>query len=165
MIEQHYFLSNLIPNLTRIKKKIEPDNILLGINFKLPEIKKGASSYNVENDTIYLPLKSDFYSEYEYYRNLFHELAHSTAHPKRLNRSFGVVFGDHQYCIEEIIAEITSVILCAKSGILQHTADTSSRYLYNWYIVLYSYYYQRTDTQVLPYCLKKASEIINYLKV
>ena len=54
------------------------------------------------------------------YSTTFHELAHSTGHESRLNRS-GVtnmdVFGSHKYSKEECIAEMASALLCQETGI------------------------------------------------
>ena len=42
--------------------------------------------YKPSTDTVVLPLRTQFGDTAEYYSTAFHELTHSTGHPKRLNR-------------------------------------------------------------------------------
>jgi len=48
-----------------------------------------------------------------FYSTLFHEMAHWTGHPSRLNRELSNRFGDDAYAMEELIAELASAFLCA----------------------------------------------------
>lgn len=69
-----------------------------------------------------LPL-ANFKSAEDYYATFFHELAHATLHPSRLNRS-------HDYAQEELVAELVSAFKCADFGLkgdLQH-----AEYLVYW---------------------------------
>ena len=80
--------------------------------------------YHPSTDSIRLPIPSDFESEASYYATAFHELAHWTGAKSRLDRTFGARFGDSQYALEELVAELTSAFLCADhhiDGKLQHT--------------------------------------------
>jgi len=80
--------------------------------------------YHPSTDSIRLPIPSDFESEASYYATAFHELAHWTGAKHRLDRTFGARFGDSQYALEELVAELTSAFLCADhhiDGKLQHT--------------------------------------------
>jgi antirestriction protein ArdC len=80
--------------------------------------------YMPSTDSIRLPVASDFTSEASYYATAFHELAHWTGAKHRLDRTFGTRFGDSQYALEELVAELTSAFLCASHSIdgkLQHT--------------------------------------------
>ncbi|CAB4129365.1 Domain of unknown function DUF1738 [uncultured Caudovirales phage] len=79
--------------------------------------------YQPSTDSIRLPLATDFVSEASYYATAFHELAHWTGANHRLDRTFGARFGDSQYALEELVAELTSAFMCADHGIdgkLQH---------------------------------------------
>ena len=79
--------------------------------------------YQPSTDSIRLPIPSDFESEASYYATAFHELAHWTGAKHRLDRTFGARFGDSQYALEELVAELSSAFLCADHGIdgkLQH---------------------------------------------
>jgi antirestriction protein ArdC len=90
--------------------------------------------YQPSSDSIRMPIPSDFNSEASYYATAFHELAHWTGAKSRLDRVFGARFGDSNYAMEELVAELTSAFLCADHGIdgkLQHV-----EYLASWLKVL-----------------------------
>jgi antirestriction protein ArdC len=74
--------------------------------------------YSPRLDRITLPHLGQFESGAEYYATLFHELAHSTGHPKRLDR-FAQVEGDRfeRYSFEELVAEFGAAFLCAFTGL------------------------------------------------
>lgn len=89
--------------------------------------------YRPLSDELSVPRKELFANLCEYYSTLFHEMTHSTGHPKRLNRLKFTVFGDEAYSKEELIAEIGSTLLCASCGIDNSAAtDNSIAYLQNW---------------------------------
>jgi antirestriction protein ArdC len=48
---------------------------------------------------------------------LLHELTHWSGAPHRLNRTFGTRFGDNDYAVEELVAELGAAFLCADLGI------------------------------------------------
>jgi antirestriction protein ArdC len=77
-----------------------------------------------------MPKKESFESEEEYYSTLFHELAHSTQHLGRLDRDKNKE--DHAYSKEELVAEMTSAMLCGVAGIEKKTIDNSAAYVRNW---------------------------------
>lgn len=98
------------------------------------------AAYSPSHDTIVLPDREAFTGESaEYYSTAFHELAHSTGHANRLNRpeltGFSH-FGDNLYAKEELVAEMTSAIVCGVTGIGQYTHPNSAAYLRNWAGVL-----------------------------
>jgi len=85
--------------------------------------------YQPSTDSIRLPIPSDFDNEASYYATAFHELAHWTGAKHRLDRTFGARFGDSNYALEELTAELTSAFLCADHGIdgkLQHVEYIAS---------------------------------------
>jgi antirestriction protein ArdC len=91
--------------------------------------------YSPSQDRVGLPSKSLFNSPAEYYSTLFHELAHSTGHAKRLQREgFDKPnqFGSDSYSKEELVAEMTSAFLCGLSGIDRDTVPNSAAYLKTW---------------------------------
>jgi antirestriction protein ArdC len=84
--------------------------------------------YNPNEDYISIPPIKDFESPEEYFSSLFHELAHSTSHPIRLNR-----FADNlNTAEEELVAELTSSYICAVAGISNNTLDNQAAYLDSW---------------------------------
>jgi antirestriction protein ArdC len=94
------------------------------------------AAYQPATDTIRLPLRSQFRSAQDYYATAFHEAAHSTGHPSRLNRP-GITaldhFGSDRYAREELVAEMASSILCAETGIDNpELFDNSAGYVAGW---------------------------------
>ena len=83
----------------------------------LPEIKHGAPSYSPSMDVIRVMSLGENESPEHYYKTLFHELAHATGHPSRLNRKFGDKFGDVEYSKEELIAESAAMIVMNTLGL------------------------------------------------
>lgn len=71
-------------------------------------------SWSPHTDT--LTMNKLMNSEGEYWSTFFHEIAHSTSHPTRLNRSLGT--GKEGYAKEECVAEITAALLCAECGVV-----------------------------------------------
>jgi len=96
------------------------------------------AAYYPVKDKITMPLKEFFVSPDSYYSTIFHEMAHSTGHEKRLNR-IGIAnydrFGSEKYSIEELIAELTASFLCAESKI-DSTISNSTAYIASWLTVL-----------------------------
>jgi antirestriction protein ArdC len=95
--------------------------------------------YHAADDNISIPPVELFHSDEEYYATLFHELAHSTGHTTRLNRSELMQsdgFGKVEYSKEELTAELSAAFLCAISGIEQQTITNSAAYIQSWLKVL-----------------------------
>jgi antirestriction protein ArdC len=117
----------------------EPQAVLdryLGRGPALRHIPGDRAAYQPVTDTIQLPLRSQFRSAQDYYATAFHEAAHSTGHPSRLSRP-GIAefdhFGSDRYAREEMVAEMTSSILCAETGIDNpELFDNSAAYIAGW---------------------------------
>jgi antirestriction protein ArdC len=103
---------------------------------KLVHVAGDRADYHPATDTIRLPLRSQFRTSEGYYATAFHEAGHSTGHPTRLNRPGIAVFdhfGSDKYAREELVAQMTSSILCAQTGtdspeIFEHSAS----YIASW---------------------------------
>ena len=90
--------------------------------------------YVPARDSIHLPRIDTFNGAAEYHFTLFHELAHSTGHPTRLNRKSldtPAPFGSPVYSREELVAEFGSAFLCAQAGI-DNTLNNSAAYIKGW---------------------------------
>jgi antirestriction protein ArdC len=103
---------------------------------QLRHVAGDRADYNWRTDTIRLPRPEQFRTPEGYYATAFHECGHSTGHPSRLARP-GIVgfdhFGSERYAKEELVAQMTSSILCAQTGI--DTADefsNSAGYIASW---------------------------------
>lgn len=92
-----------------------------------------AAYYQPSTDNVYMPKKESFQDESFYYSVLFHELAHSTGHEKRLDRkqAFMNNFGSEKYSKEELCAEMTAAFLCNVHQI-ETTIDNSVAYIQSW---------------------------------
>lgn len=91
--------------------------------------------YNPARDEIHLPNREQFSPTEAYYATLFHELAHSTGHGKRLARPDLMndeFFGSIPYSREELVAEMTAAMLCGVTGIAPAVVENSAAYLDGW---------------------------------
>jgi antirestriction protein ArdC len=91
--------------------------------------------YTPTSDTVVVPELANFKTNVGYYSTLFHELAHSTGHKKRLDRkeiNEPVNFGNDSYSREELTAELTAAFLCAITGIERETQSNSQAYIKGW---------------------------------
>lgn len=111
-------------------------------------------------DECHMPEKTQFESEEHFYATLFHELSHSTGHTSRLNRKEvmgGTFFGSHDYSLEELVAEMSSAMICAETGIEQPILENSAAYLNSWYSQL------SKDPGMLITAASKAQKAADYI--
>ena len=85
----------------------------------LADLRHGGNEayYSKTADFIVMPNRESFDNLDFYYSTALHEIVHWSGHPSRLNREFGVRFGDQAYAFEELIAEIGSAFLGSSTGI------------------------------------------------
>jgi antirestriction protein ArdC len=101
-----------------------------------PPIKYGGDRafYSPTKDEIRMPHTHHFISDESWASVLLHELGHSCGHPARLNR-FSIENSKRDdrigYAFEELVAELTSAMLCAELGIVGN-ADQSAAYIQSW---------------------------------
>jgi antirestriction protein ArdC len=138
-IDQTYGIG--FPNIEKIYRshteKIQTCELVINEMEDRPLIKHGGDKayYFPKADSIALPEIEIFHSDEAYYKTLFHELAHSTGHQKRLNRkelmeSNG--FGKENYSKEELTAELTAAFLSAVCRIEAETLPNSAAYIKGW---------------------------------
>lgn len=103
-----------------------------GITYR--KTKGNKAYYRPSTDVVVTPIPEQFSDPAEYYSTLYHELTHSTGHPKRLNRiTDSAAFGNEEYSREELVAEIGSAFLCATLGVENNnTLLNSAAYIQNW---------------------------------
>ncbi len=117
--------------------------------------------YSPSRDVVGMPARGLFHSSEEHYSTLFHELAHSTGHAKRLHRdNFDnpVSFGSESYSKEELIAEMTAAMLCGITGIEQKTLDNSAAYLKTWIARL------KSDSRLLVSAASQAQKAADFIQ-
>ena len=116
--------------------------------------------YRPSTDTVTLPLGEQFRSTSEYYGTTFHEIAHSTGHPSRLNRlDKTAFFGTNAHSKEELIAEITSSALLHDTGL--ETSDSfrnNAAYIQSWLQVL------QNDKRFIISAAGKAEKAVQMIK-
>lgn len=117
---------------------------------------EGRAYYRPSTDSIMIPDFETFSTASAYYATVFHELAHWTGAPARLDRTFGRRFGDHAYAVEELVAELTSAFCCAELGIENAGADAS--YIAHWLKFLSDH-----DTAILT-AASQASRAVDFLR-
>ena len=107
--------------------------------------------YSPTQDHIVVPMKEQFPDRSAFYGTLFHEMSHSTGTEGRLNRSMEGFFGSGSYAREELVAELSSAILCNLSGLDATIREDNLQYLRNWSDVISS------DPDVLRTVLRDAT--------
>ena len=95
--------------------------------------------YTPKTDQIVMLPPAQFSSMERYMLTKLHEVAHSTGHPKRLNRpGFSRMIEEntqvrHERGMEEMTAELASTMLAAEFGIeVPDLAENASRYVRHW---------------------------------
>lgn len=124
---------------TSLRPIVECEKIVAGMPLP-PKIEHigDQPSYNRLLDRVKIPRLQHFHSGEEYYSALFHELAHATGHPTRLNREKGGGYGSKEYSFEELIAEMTACFLSGEAGIVNAVIDNSAAYVQGWLEILTS---------------------------
>lgn len=102
-----------------------------------PTVEHGGRSaaYYPREDKVRIASPQWFTSTEDYFATLYHEFAHATGHPTRLNRAVDTrphIFGSPDYSREELVAEFGSAFLCAAAGISPATIEQSAAYIDGW---------------------------------
>lgn len=140
---------------------IEVCDSVLSRMSNLPVYRESGSSayYMPKEDIVNLPPLEAFKTTEGYVATKFHEYGHATGHESRLNRP-GIMavaaFGSEEYSFEELVAELTSAYLCAKTGI-DNTLENSSAYIQNWLKTL------KDDRTMLMKASGKAMAAVEYI--
>lgn len=117
------------------------------------------ASYRPSAGRITLPVMDTFESPEGLAATTFHELAHSTGHPSRLDRDIltGLApFGSPVYSKEELIAEFASAFLCGHAGIT-NTLDNSASDIDGWRRVL------KADTRLVVQAASAGQRAADYI--
>ena len=105
--------------------------------YRLPLNRSKGASYIPSQDLITVPTPDRYRNIKDHYATLFHEIGHSTGHRTRLNRTGAEqesLFGSHPYGVEELIAEMTSAILCRETLTVADPLleDSAASYISGW---------------------------------
>ena len=93
-----------------------------------------APHYNPARDTVRVPNMERYNDAEFYYNTMFHELVHSTGHPKRLARfDLTANSGDlHAYGREELVAAMGAAMLGGNAGIGSRVLELDASYIRHW---------------------------------
>jgi antirestriction protein ArdC len=111
-------------------------------------------------DYINMPPLSSFDSSPDYYGTLFHELVHSTGHPKRIGRKEvyqNADFGSEMYSLEELVAEMGSCYLKSHTGIPIAELDNNAAYIKSWLEVF------KGDKRFVVTAASRAQQAVEYI--
>ena len=120
--------------------------------------------YRRDSDRIELPGRDRFRGSLTstaseaYYGTLLHELTHWSGAPHRLNRTFGTRFGDNDYAVEELVAELGAAFLCADLGIANEPRPDHAAYVASWLEVL------NHDRRAIFTAAARANEAVAHLQ-
>jgi len=131
------------------------DNYLRHGGPKFQHVPGDRACYSAVTDTITLPERGQFRSAEGYYATAFHEAGHSTGHASRLARESLISFshdrqwGDELYAKEELVAQMTSAMLQAETGI-EGQFSQSAAYVADWLTAL------KKDPNLVPQAAAQA---------
>lgn len=120
--------------------------------------------YRPSEDKIYMPAIEAFRDTENctategLYSTLLHELVHWSGADKRMNRTKGKRFGDNQYAVEELVAELGSAFLCSEFDIATVEKGDHAAYISNWLKVL------KDNKYCIVTAASEASKAVNYMK-
>ena len=106
------------------------DAILANSPVKILNDQLNQAFYSNKDDSIHLPHEKQFTSTAGYYSTVFHEMAHATGTEERLNRKSQIEYATERPK-EELIAELSSVVLCNSVGLKYENAN-SAAYIASW---------------------------------
>lgn len=114
--------------------------------------------YRPSTDTVVIPPKDTFYSEYDYHATRLHELCHATGNPNRLGRKIENPFGSENYAREELRAEIASSFLSLDIGLplSEEHLKNHAAYIQSWIQIL------KENPHELFQAIKTADDIEKY---
>ena len=101
-------------------------------NIQITVTNSARAYYSITSDSIIVPTKEQYESVEQYYSTMFHEISHSTGAKNRLDREFGLSFGNDAYAFEELVAELSASYLCGINSIDNATIDNSAAYINGW---------------------------------
>lgn len=128
----HYYEIADAPVLSEFAKNEAAENLIRSTGAHIDIRATNSARYHPKSDMIVLPLREQFNSETEsFYSTALHELVHWTGHPTRLDRKYGLSFGDESYAKEELIAELGASFLCSHLGFTT-TVSQNAAYIQSW---------------------------------
>lgn len=110
--------------------------------------------WSVNDNTIYVPEKSQFDSLNDYYAALFHEMVHSTAQKVGREHDYSKT---EERAREELVAEIGAAYLCGRCNISESVIKNQSAYCQSWLKPL------SDDIKMLVWASSRAEKAVKYI--
>jgi antirestriction protein ArdC len=166
--EHHVFNASQLEGVPELDRdfeyhQIEPSEVVkavaAGMGVEITEKEQGRAFYSRLTDSITLPLKEQFESDYAYQTTALHELGHATGHECRLGREVSGSFGSPGYAHEELIAEIASCFMGEYLPVEAGESDISNHvaYVQNWLEAI------DQDPNYLYKAIKAADQAADYM--
>lgn len=117
--------------------------------------------YMPATDSIHLPKFQAFESPEAYHATLLHELSHWTGSQRRLARDLSGKFGSEGYAFEELIAELSSVLIQDRLGVSPGKSHFENHvaYIQHWENLL------QDDSKALFRAAAQAEKVVGFLGV
>lgn len=152
-----------INKLSEVETMAMIDNFIYHTDASI-EFHNGEAYYLPLEDKIMLPMPEQFVSTEHcsatehYYSTTLHELTHWTGSEKRLQRINHKKFGDKNYAIEELVAELGAAFLCAGFGIRTAEKGNHAAYINSWLKAL------KENNRCIFTAASEASKAVEYLQ-
>ena len=115
--------------------------------------------YSPTTDMVTMPDETRFESGELAFATATHELSHASGAEHRLNRNLASKFDMDSYAFEELVAELSSVFVCAQAGVSKTNEQLNAAYLESW-----SKHFKENPNdlmeKVLPLALKASAYVI-----
>lgn len=153
-----------LPELALTAQRPEPEihqaceKVIQDSGAKISHDGGNQAFYRPMTDSIHLPERNTFHSASGYYATALHELGHWTGFPSRLNRPMTGGFGSVDYAKEELVAEVSSMLMGERLGI-GHDPTQHAAYIQHWIQIL------RNDPRELFRAAAAAERVVEFLKV
>lgn len=130
--------------------------------YRLVIQRSEGATYTPSQDLISVPTPDRYKNINDHYATLFHEIGHSTGHRNRLNRASIAqesLFGSHPYGVEELIAEMTSALLCRETLTVADPLleESSASYISGWIDKI------EEEPRILPRAAGAAQQATNHV--
>lgn len=168
-IEDVVGIESKLAKIAKADRQVEPidaaDKVVQGYigrnrPLRLEVEASNRACYSPSRDVVTVPLLEQFDLPEQFYGTLFHELGHSTGHPSRLNRNDGMKghFGDSDYAKEELVAELTSAMVCDHLELdCEKAFKNTVAYLQNWMQAL------ENDERLIVFAASRAEAAAKYI--
>ena len=135
-----------------IEPRVEALIRATGVDFR---IGGNRAFYAPGPDFVMVPPPQAYFEPINWHRTALHELGHDSAHPSRLGRDLGGVFGSKKYAFEELVAEMNAAFCCASLGIVPTVRHAD--YIGSWLEVL------REDNRAVVRAASQASKAADWI--